>query len=223
MDLAVMRRLSIPFDLYNISYENWDSEIDVMMKQILETDEERRARIYPVVLNEYNPVWLDWYLEEKANLERLIGTENIIRIIHIGSTAIPGLTAKPTVDIMLEVNETTDLDKMIAALPSPEYICLNEAALTVPTPPPHLRFIKGYLPNGFAEKVYHIHVVYTGDDDSRDKILFRDYLVSHPEAAVEYATLKRKLFKDYEHDRDGYTEAKGALIKEILGKARDII
>jgi GrpB-like predicted nucleotidyltransferase (UPF0157 family) len=119
------------------------------------------------------------------------------------------------VDIILEINETTDLDKMTAALSSPQYICLNEAALTVPTPLPHLRFIKGYLPNGFAEKVYHIHVVYPGDGDSRDKILFRDYLVSHPEAVAEYAELKRKLFKDYEHDRDGYTEAKGTFITSL--------
>ena len=222
IDLAVMRRLSIPYDVYDISRENWDSMIDIMVKQISETDEERRARIYPVILSEYNPAWSEWYTDEKANLERLIGAENIVRIIHIGSTAIPGLTAKPTVDIILEVHETTDLDKMTAALSSPEYICLNEAALTVPTPPPHLRFIKGYLSSGFDEKVYHIHVRYPNDNDTQDKLLFLDYLIAHPEAVSEYAELKRKLFTDYEHNRDGYTEAKGVFIKEIIGKARTV-
>jgi len=153
----------------------------------------------------------------------LIGVESIYHIFHIGSTAVPGLTAKPTVDIILEVNETTDLDELTAALSSPEYICLSVAGLTMPTPPPHMTFIKGYLSNGFDEKVYHIHVRYSNDNDTNEKLLFRDYLIAHPEAVTEYAELKRRLFKDYEHDRDGYTEAKGTFIKEIIGKARDSI
>jgi len=154
-------------------------------------------------------------------LERLIGANNIVRISHIGSTAIPGLTAKPTVDIILEIKETIDLDKLIAALPSPDYICLYGAELTIPTPPPHMMFLKGYLSNGFAEKVYHIHVRYPGDNDSRDKILFKDYLIANPEAVAEYAELKRGLFKNFEHDRDGYTKAKGAFIKKIMEKAKE--
>jgi len=185
-----------------------------------ETDEERRARIYPIILSEYNPAWPEWYTVEKAILTRLIGAENFYRISHIGSTAVPGLTAKPTVDIILEINETTDLDKLTTALSSPEYICLSGAGLTMPTPPPHITFIKGYLSNGFDEKVYHIHVRYPNDNDTRDKLLFRDYLIAHPEAVTEYAELKHRLFKDYEHNRDGYTEAKSAFIKETIGKAR---
>ena len=218
MDLNVMRRLLIPYDIHDISQENWDSEIDVMMKQISETAEERRARIYPIVLSEYNPVWSDWFAEEKANLERLIGAENIYRISHIGSTAVPGLTAKPTVDIILEINETVDLDKLTATLSSPEYICLRGAGLTMPTLPPHMTFIKGYLSNGFDEKVYHIHVRYPDDNDTCEKLVFRDYLITHPEAVARYAELKHKLFKEYEHNRDGYTKAKDAFIKEIMKK-----
>ena len=91
--------------------------------------------------------------------------------------------------------------------------------MTMPTPPPHMMFLKGYLSNGFAEKVYHIHVRYSGDDDTRDKILLRDYLIAHPEAANEYTELKQKLFEDYEHNRDGYTEAKGAFVIKMTKKA----
>jgi GrpB-like predicted nucleotidyltransferase (UPF0157 family) len=187
---------------------------------MIESDEERRARIYPVILREYYPAWREWYEEEKNNLIRLIGTDSIARISHIGSTAVPGLTAKPTVDILLEINESTDIDKLIAAISSPEYICLKEADLTIPTPPPHLRFIKGYLPDGFAEKVYHIHVRYPND---WDELVFRDYLLAHPETATEYAALKYKLLKNYEHDRDGYTAAKGAFIREVIGKAGGVV
>jgi GrpB-like predicted nucleotidyltransferase (UPF0157 family) len=166
-----------------------------------ESAEERRARIYPVILSEYNPEWPKWYAEEKANLERLIGAKDIARISHIGSTSVPGLIAKPTVDILLEINEDTDINRLIAALPQPEYICLKDAALTMPTPPPYVMFLKGYLPDGFAERVYHIHVRYPGD---WDEPYFRDYLIAHPETAAEYAALKTRLHKEYEHDRDEY-------------------
>ena len=181
------------------------------------TTEDQRARLYPVILCEYNPEWPKWYAIEKSKLERLIGAENIARINHYGSTAVPGLVAKPTVDIMPEILETADINKLIAALPSSEYICLDHTKLTMPTPPPHLMFLKGYTPAGFAEKVYHIHVRYPGD---WDELRFRDYLIAHPEAANEYATLKRKLLQDFEFDRDGYTEAKSVFIREITHKAR---
>lgn len=181
-----------------------------------ETDKERQARIYPIILSEYNTAWAEWFVDERMNLERLIGTENIAQISHFGSTSVPGLAAKPTVDILLEIKEDANVSKLIDALSSPEYICLNPPDM--PTPPPHLMFLKGYTPTGFAEKVYHIHVRYP---DDWDELYFRDYLIAHPETAAEYAALKHKLFKDYEHDRDGYTAAKGEFIKEITKKARE--
>ena len=175
-----------------------------------------RAKLFPIILNEYNPAWPEWYIDEKANLERHIAAENIVRISHYGSTAIPGLLAKPTVDILLEIHETADVEKLIASLPPPEYICLNPPS--IPSQPPHLMFLKGYTNTGFAEKVYHIHVRYPGD---WDELYFRDYLIAHPETAAEYADLKRKLHQEFEFDRDGYTEAKGTLINEITRKARE--
>ena len=188
--------------------------------QVHETDQERQARIYPIILSEYNPAWPEWYAEEKANLEQLIGTENIARISHFGSTSVPGLTAKPIVDILLEIKEDTDINKLIDALSSPDYIYLHqESTPTISTPPLHLMFLKGYLHDGFGEKVYHIHIVRPGDWD--EKLCFRDYLISHPETAAEYAELKRRLFKDYEHDHGGYTVAKTEFIRSITQKAKE--
>ena len=180
-----------------------------------ETDKERQARIYPIILSEYNPAWPEWYAEEKTNLERLIGTESIARIRHYGSTSVPGLMAKPTVDILLEITEDTNVNKLIDVLSSPGYTCLNPPDM--PTPPPHLMFLKGYLSDGFAEKVYHIHVSYLGDPD---ELYFRNFLIEHPETALEYAALKTRLYKCFEHDRDGYTDAKTAFIREVTEKAR---
>jgi GrpB-like predicted nucleotidyltransferase (UPF0157 family)/N-acetylglutamate synthase-like GNAT family acetyltransferase len=181
-----------------------------------ETDKERQARIYPIILKKYNTAWAEWFIEEKINLERLIGRESIARISHFGSTSVPGLAAKPTIDILLEIPEDTNVNKLIDSLSSPEYICLNPPDM--PTPPPHLVFLKGYTPTGFAEKVYHIHVRYPND---WDELYFRDYLIAHPETAAEYAALKRRLYKDFEHDRDGYTEAKTSFVKSITEKAKE--
>ncbi|MDR0896750.1 MAG: GrpB family protein [Oscillospiraceae bacterium] len=177
---------------------------------------QERAALYPVILRAYNPQYPAWFAEEKDNLTRLIGAENIIRIRHIGSTAVPGLLAKPTIDILLEIADNTDIDKLIAALPKPEYICLNPPDM--PTPPPHLMFLKGYTATGFAERVFHIHVRYGGD---WQEPLFRDYLIAHPDIAAEYAILKRGLFGAFEHDRNGYTSAKTAFIKNVMEKARE--
>ncbi|MDR1629847.1 MAG: GrpB family protein [Oscillospiraceae bacterium] len=186
-----------------------------------ETDQERQSRIYPIILSEYNPAWPEWYAEEKANLERQVGPDNITRISHFGSTSVPGLMAKPTIDILLEIKEDTNIDKVIDALSSPDYIYLHqESAPTILAPSLHLMFLKGYLYDGFAEKVYHIHIVRHGDWD--EKICFRDYLISHPETAAEYAKLKRSLFTEFEHDHGGYTAAKGEFVKSITEKAREL-
>ena len=68
-----------------------------------------------------------------------------------------------------------------------------------------ISFNKGYTENGFAEKVFHLHLRFAGD---HDELYFRDYLLAHPETAKEYEAMKLKLWKEYEHDRDGYTNAK---------------
>jgi len=130
-----------------------------------------------------------------------------------GSTVIPGLLAKPTVDILLEIKSDVDLKYIASRIPNPEYFCQWR---DMPDDP--LILYKGYTPNGFAEKVYHIHVRYFGD---WDELYFRDYLRVHPEAAFEYAALKRDLMQEFEHNRDGYTDAKGAFIREITERARN--
>lgn len=181
-----------------------------------ETDQERRARIYPIVLSEYNPAWRQWYSEEQDNLMRLLG-DCIVRIQHIGSTAVPGLMAKPTVDILLEVPVGTDFDEIIALFQQhSEYICLHGEGLTNKNEP--LCILKGYTDTGFAERVFHIHVREVG---SYDEPIFRNYLITHPEIATEYAALKRKLKNEYEHDRDRYTAAKGEFIKAAVSKAKE--
>lgn len=178
------------------------------------TDEER-AMLYPIILTKYNSEWKEWFKTEKANLEKYIGKENIVSIQHIGSTSVEGLTAKPIVDILLETPKETDIEKIKVAFPKSEYICLDRQ--TIPTND-ILLFLNGYTDKGFADEVFHIHVRFEGD---WDEIYFRDYLITHPNTAAEYAALKLSLKDKFEHDRDGYTNAKGEFIAKVTKAARN--
>jgi GrpB-like predicted nucleotidyltransferase (UPF0157 family)/N-acetylglutamate synthase-like GNAT family acetyltransferase len=180
---------------------------------------ENRAALFPIILTDYNPEWSIWYADEKPKIERAVGAENIARLRHYGSTSIPWMFAKPTVDILLEIPENADVTGIKERMKSAGYICLDGDSLTMDTPPPHMTFIEGYTPFGFAERVFHIHVQYIGDREP-DEILFRDYLITHPDAAAEYADLKRSLWKNFEHDRDGYTAAKGEFVRRVTEKAK---
>ena len=96
---------------------------------MLDLTDEQQTKLFPIILKEYNPAWPEWFAEEKARLLKHIGSQNVIRISHIGSTSVPGLLAKPTVDILLEISESTDIDVLCATLPQNEYICLRQQTL----------------------------------------------------------------------------------------------
>ncbi len=214
MDLAVLPNLSLTYDLIDLTDHSYDLALDLMVQRSLESDQERQARLYPVVLSQYNPAWPDWYAEEKENLGKLLGWENIARISHIGSTAVPGLLAKPTIDILVEIKEKTPVNLVRTALAAPCYICLNPVDQN--RPDLSLMFIKGYLATGFAPKVFHIQVRYPGE---QAELYLRDYLRSHPETAAAYARLKSSLLQEFKHDRDGYTRMKGDFIHAVTQKA----
>ncbi len=169
--------------------------------------------LFPIILSEYKHEWKDNYDKEKQVLEQAIGINNIERINHIGSTAIPGLISKPTIDILTEIKEETVIDELIMNMKSIGYIYSEQPE----NPAPHVMFMKGYTAHGFEGQAFHIHVRYRGD---WDELYFRDYLISHPEIADEYGKLKSALQKRYEHDRDGYTKAKTDFIKRITKVSR---
>jgi GrpB-like predicted nucleotidyltransferase (UPF0157 family) len=168
--------------------------------------------LFPVILSEHQPEWKAAYLKEEAALEQAIGAGSVFRISHIGSTAIPNLIAKPTIDILVEINNT-DLERLVVSMQSIGYICSEQPG----NPAPHLMFLKGYTPQGFQGQAFHVHVRYRGD---WDEIYFRDYLLANPEVAAEYGKLKLGLHKTYEHDRDAYTAAKTEFITRINRLAR---
>ena len=169
-------------------------------------------QLFPIILSEHKPEWKTFYQEEEALLTGFFG-KSVYRINHIGSTAVAGLTAKPTVDILLEITENTPANEIRRVAETCGYIVMAENF----TPEYRLDLCKGYTPQGYAEKVFHLHICYPGD---YDEIVFCNYLKENPEKAQEYADLKIKLQKIFKHNRDAYTEAKGDFIRECVKIAR---
>ena len=183
-----------------------------MKADLSELSLEELWALFPIILKEHNPDYKAWYEEEKQQIISKVKPENLIRISHIGSTAVKGLTAKPIVDILLEIDGDCGVSAIIKVLKT-----LGWRLMSQEDDPVKLSFNKGYTPEGFADRVYHLHVRYFGN---WSELYFRDFLIAHPDVAGEYERLKLKLWKQYEHDRDGYTEAKTDFVKRYSDMAK---
>jgi RimJ/RimL family protein N-acetyltransferase/GrpB-like predicted nucleotidyltransferase (UPF0157 family) len=171
--------------------------------------------LFPIELKEYEPIWDSWYEEERSNLLDCAGSY-IKQIDHIGSTAVKGLTAKPIVDILVQISDDCDIDRLKSILSGNGWTLMYDE----PSEGIHSGWNKGYTINGFAQKVYHLHVRNTGD---WDEIRFRDYLRCHTEAVKEYENIKHELADKFRNNRDAYTQAKGDFIKLCIRKDKEEI
>lgn len=166
-------------------------------------------QLFPVELKPHDPRWKDMAADEMSFLKGLLAAYNPI-INHIGSTSIPGIMAKPIIDILIEMPGAYDRGALKNLMEHAGYICMNRSET-------RMSFNKGYTPQGYAGRVFHIHFHPAGD---RYEIIFRDYLISHPAIAKEYEALKQSLLPALKHDRDGYTAAKTDFINHVLAAAR---
>ena len=179
-----------------------------MGKKLSEMSLEELWQLFPIFLTEHQDCWKEWYFEEERLLKNALS--KIERISHIGSTAISSIWAKPIIDILVEVPNGSDVFEYKDLITNNGYICMSQSENGI-------SFNKGYTEDGFADRVFHLHLRYCGDND---ELYFRDYLIDHPAVAKEYEELKLRLWKKYEHNRDAYTNAKTELVKEYTEKAR---
>ncbi|MBP3655109.1 MAG: GrpB family protein [Clostridia bacterium] len=178
-----------------------------MKKKLSDMTLEELWQLFPIVLEPHSEAWALWYEEERALLAALLPGA---RIRHIGSTAIPGIWAKPIVDILIECGDAAQLHAAAQRMAQAGYVLMSRGE-------ERLSFHKGYTEEGFAPRVFHLHLRLAGDCA---EIAFRDYLTAHLDEAAAYEQLKLGLWKMYEHDRDGYTQAKTAFVQRIMGLAR---
>jgi GrpB-like predicted nucleotidyltransferase (UPF0157 family) len=166
----------------------------------------------PVVIVDYDPRWPALYEEEKDRIVAASGPV-VLAIEHIGSTAVPGLAAKPIIDIMAGVRTLDEAPALYGPLATIGYEYAPEFEETIP----ERRFFR----KGRAEyRTHHLHVVNFGDEFWVRHLLFREYLRRHTQVAHDYKQLKRKLAKEYGGNRQGYTEAKTDFIRGIEFLAR---
>jgi GrpB-like predicted nucleotidyltransferase (UPF0157 family) len=168
----------------------------------------------PVIIVPYDPAWPDLFLAEQTRIQAAIGP-HIRQIEHMGSTAVPGLAAKPIIDIMIGLAVLADAPACIAPLEALGYTYVPEYEADMPD---RRYFSKGRGTPGGA--THHIHMVELGGTFWNRHLLFRDYLRAHPADAAAYGDLKRRLAAAHRSDRAAYTDAKTAFITGIEAKAQ---
>jgi GrpB-like predicted nucleotidyltransferase (UPF0157 family) len=184
-----------------------------MRKELHELTINELGQLFPIVIHDYNENWHELFKTEERLITAYFEKSEIVSIDHIGSTAIPGLKAKPTIDILLQVSEHIDIQKLKTVFKRIDYN-INEHP---ENPSPHLTFVKGYTKQGFKGQTYHVHIRYLGD---WNEIRFRDYLINHKEIAREYEVLKLELAEKYRNNREAYTNSKTNFIDKINNLTR---
>lgn len=182
-----------------------------MGKSLAEMTLEELWELFPIMLSEHNEEWTVWYAEEEKRLADILPASDI-RISHIGSTAIANIWAKPIIDILVELHASLPMESVKEILLQNGYICMADQAN-------RKSFNMGYTSEGFAERVFHLHLRYFGDND---ELYFRDYMNDNQHLAKQYEELKLSLWKRFEHDRDGYTSAKTYFVAQQTDKAKKL-
>jgi len=167
-----------------------------------------------ILLEIYNPQWPKMAQDEMDFLRSLLPSAHILDIQHVGSTAIPGMIAKPVIDIQIAV------DSLVAAQHFAINILESHGYVYWYNNPDKERmlFVKGMPPYG-ERRTHHVHICELSCNQWQNKILFRDFLIAHPLIAKEYMALKTESAEKHTYDREKYTDAKKLFVEEVLNIA----
>ena len=184
----------------------------------------RRRRVEQAVHEEieiiaYDSSWPESFRREAKRLKRYLPTGTVRHIEHFGSTAVPGLAAKPIIDMLVEVSKLRVAREQIAPILKKQgYDYVWRPSLGDDVPPWYAFFIKR---NANGVRTHHIHMMTRHRNFARhwERLAFRDYLIAHPKVSRQYAGLKIELAKQYPTDRIAYTKAKRDFIERITAVA----
>lgn len=160
---------------------------------------------HPVVVVDYDPAWPVLFDEIQAPVRATLG-ELVITIEHVGSTSVPGLAAKPIIDLDVVIPSRADLPEAIRRLANLGYVHRGDLGI-----PGREAFAR---PPGTP--AHHLYVCTPDTPNYLEHLALRDYLRAHPDAAREYGDLKRRLAMAYRYDIDSYVDAKTEFITNIL-------
>lgn len=156
----------------------------------------------------YSDEWPLAFEREADQLRAVFGGE-LLAMHHIGSTSVPGLSAKPIIDVMPVVREIAAVDSLTDKMKELGYEAKGENGL------PGRR----YFQKGGDARTHHVHVYAEGADDIERHLAFRDYLRMHPERAREYGEWKERLARRHPADMAAYIRGKDGLVREIEKEA----
>jgi GrpB-like predicted nucleotidyltransferase (UPF0157 family) len=161
----------------------------------------------PVEVVDYDPAWPARFEAMRAKLAASLGSV-ALRIDHVGSTAVPGLPAKPVVDIQLSVADVEDIDAYRAGIEAHGIV---------------LRYVEPghryFRPRPGVPRLWQIHVCQADSDWERAHLLFRDYLRARSDVAADYAAMKYRVAREFPDDRIAYNDAKAPWIEATLRDA----
>jgi GrpB-like predicted nucleotidyltransferase (UPF0157 family) len=163
-----------------------------------------------VSLVDYDPAWPRQFAEIATWLRDHLGSDLVLRVEHYGSTAIPGMPAKPIIDVLVEIPSFAEAKKR--AVPR-----LNSETWEYWWYSDHMLFIKRKELMG--QRTHHVHIAPQGHEIWAG-LAFRDTLRSHPEEASRYAALKQELAAVYREDRERYTQAKTDFVRKVTSRAQ---
>lgn len=180
-------------------------------------ENERQFATKEVVIVPYDPQWKTEFEKLKAMIQGYIG-EYLEKTEHVGSTSIPGLAAKPIIDLDAVLRDKKDLPAVIARLKEHGYIHQGDLGL-----PGREAFFRPRDYNEQEKSVikYHFYVCCKDAKPYLEHIAFRDYLRTHPQEREEYQHLKEELAQKYRYDVDAYCEHKTEFVQSILAKAKN--
>lgn len=169
-------------------------------KSLRDLTKQEIGHLFPVEIKPYDQDWPQLYQIEKKLIAETLEEGMISRIEHFGSTSVPGLSSKDTIDILMEVQfEEVQNQKLIELMKklSYDFNWQNEGDNS------HMIFLKGYDLSGPKKQTFHVHAG-PKDHPIWDRLYFRDYLIRHKKVAMQYGELKKELAEKYRHDRVAY-------------------
>jgi GrpB-like predicted nucleotidyltransferase (UPF0157 family) len=178
----------------------------------------RRVSSETIVIVPYDSRWPELFLAERAHLLSCLPRELIGRIEHYGSTSVPGLSAKPIVDMLVEVTDLAEVRRrVVPILEAQGYDYFWRPTHGDDGPPFYAWFIKR---DAEGARTHHVHMVESAFSQHWDGLVFRDYLIEHSEVAREYEALKMRLAAEFPNDREAYTDAKSEFIEDVTARAK---
>ena len=171
-----------------------------------------------VAIFPYDPGWPELFRKEKEHLLASLPRDLIQRIEHFGSTAVPGLSAKPVIDILVEVTDLHEVrHRIVPILEAQGYDYFWRPTHGDDGPPFYAWFIKRDPKTG--TRTHHIHMVEASFKEHWDRLRFRDYLIEHRDVARQYELVKTKLAREHPNDRVAYTNGKTEFINRVTRPA----